>query len=216
MKLKYYLKGLGTGILFAAIILSISFAVYDRQNEKKMQDDIIAAALDAGMVWPEETSSNDTTTPAPTESGSETTPEETTPEATTPEETTPEETTPEETTPEATMPEETTPVETTPEATTPEETTTVKEPETTAKKDYEASIIYKDNEKARIQILRGMNSYDVAIILERAGVLKGYTDREAFNDYLVAQGYGGFVMVGVFEIPVGATYDEIINIVCKK
>ena len=70
MKLKYYLKGLGTGILFASIILSISFAVYDKQNEKKSKDDIIAAALDAGMVWPEETSSNDTTTPTPTENSS--------------------------------------------------------------------------------------------------------------------------------------------------
>ena len=61
-----------------------------------------------------------------------------------------------------------------------------------------------------------MNSYDVAIILEKAGVLKGYADREAFNDYLVAQGYGGHVMVGIFEVPVGASYDKIISIVCRK
>ena len=220
MKLKYYLKGLGTGILFASIILSISFAVYDKQNEKKSKDDIIAAALDAGMVWPEETSSNDTTTSAPTENSSETAdnnqPGETSTKETTPEETTPEETTPEETTPEQTTPEETTTEATTPEVTTPPETTTVKEPETTVKKDYEACIIYKDSEKARIQILRGMNSYDVAIILEKAGVLKGYEDREAFNDYLVAQGYGGHVMVGIFEVPVGASYDKIISIVCRK
>ena len=205
MKLKYYLKGLGTGILFASIILSISFAVYDKQNEKKSKDDIIAAALDAGMVWPEETSSNDTTTSAPTENSSETA-----------DNNQPGETSTKETTPEETTPEETTPEETTPEQTTPEETTTVKEPETTVKKDYEACIIYKDSEKARIQILRGMNSYDVAIILEKAGVLKGYEDREAFNDYLVAQGYGGHVMVGIFEVPVGASYDKIISIVCRK
>ncbi|MBE5949133.1 MAG: endolytic transglycosylase MltG [Lachnospiraceae bacterium] len=225
MKLKYYLKGLGTGILFTSIILSISFAVYDRQNDKKTEDEIIAAALEAGMVWPEESSSDEDTTP------DENTPEGTTPEetTTTPIESTPEATTPEATTPEATTPEETTttPIETTPEKTTtvPEQTTseqttpeesTTKEPETTLKKDLDACILYKDASKVKIQILKGMNSYDVAKILEKAGILKGFADREAFNDYLVASGYSGLILVGIFEIPVGATYNEIISIVCRQ
>lgn len=189
MKLKYYLKGLGTGILFSSVILSISFAVYNRQNERKTQDEIIAGALAAGMIWPEETTT---------------------------EKTTPEETTTEKTTPEETTTEKATPEETTTETTTQEETTTAGETKTPVKKDYEASVIYKDSEKVKIQILKGMNSYDVAIILEKAGILGGYAEREAFNDYIVAQGYGRFVMVGIFEIPVNATYDEIISIVCKK
>ena len=219
MKLKYYLKGLGTGILFASVILSISFAVYDRQNDKKTKDSIIAAALEAGMVWPEETSPNEATTPddsstdeLPPEAS---TPNESTPEVTTPEKTTTEEPTiPEETTTAApeTTPEETTTV---PEPTTPEETTG-KEPQTTVNKDLDACILYKDDSRVKIQILKGMNSYDVAKILEKAGVLKGFADREAFNDYLVASGYSGLILVGIFEIPVGATYDEIINIVCSR
>lgn len=214
MKLKYYLKGLGTGILFSSVILSISFAVYNRQNERKTQDEIIAGALAAGMIWPEETTPEETTTEAAT-------PEKTISEETTTEAATPEKTISEETTTEAAMPEETTTKETTPdemitEMTTPEETTTAGETKTPVKKDYEASVIYKDSEKVKIQILKGMNSYDVAIILEKAGILGGYAEREAFNDYIVAQGYGRFVMVGIFEIPVSATYDEIISIVCKK
>ena len=209
MKLKYYLKGLGTGILFSSVILSISFAVYNRQNERKTQDEIIAGALAAGMVWPEETTTEKITP-------EETTTEETTPEETTTEKATPEETTTEKATPEETTTEKATPEETTTETTTQEETTTVGETKTTVKKDYEASVIYKDSEKVKIQILKGMNSYDVAIILEKAGILGGYAEREAFNDYIVAQGYGRFVMVGIFEIPVNATYDEIISIVCKK
>lgn len=198
MKLKYYLKGLGTGILFAAVILSISFAVYNRESKKKTRDDIIAAAMEEGMVWPEET----------------------TPEETTPEETTPKETTPEETTPEETIPEETTLEETTPEETTPRETTTqdmISTSETEAKKkfDLDASIIYKGTDKSTIQILRGMNSYHVSEILEKAGVLADSNEREVFNNFLVRNGYSSFILVGVFDIPAGATHEQIASIICN-
>jgi len=211
MKLKYYLKGLGAGILFATIVLSISFAVYNREAEKKSQDDIIAAALAAGMVWPEkETPTESTPTEStPTESTpTESTPssDETTTESTTPEESTPEPTAPEETTPEPTVPEESTPEELTTESTTPKETTT---PWT-----VEECIIDKDSNNVRIEIRRGMTSYDAAKILEAAGVLDGYSDRVKFNEYVIAKGYSGYVMAGVFDIPKGASYDEIIEIVC--
>lgn len=217
MKLKYYLKGLGAGILFATIVLSISFAVYNNEAEKKSQDDIIAAALAAGMVWPEKEKPTESTPTesTPTESNPEgstptdSTPvsDETTTEPTTPKSTTPEQTTPEPTTPEATTQEPTTPEETTSESTTPEETTTVW--------NLEDCIIYKGTDKVRIEIRKGMTSYDAAKILEAAGVLKSYYDRERFNDYVIAKGYSGYVMIGVFEIPTGASYDDIIKIICR-
>lgn len=54
MKLKYYLRGVGTGILFATIILLVSYAykLSDGQIKKK--------ALELGMVYPteEQSSSN--------------------------------------------------------------------------------------------------------------------------------------------------------------
>jgi len=49
MRLKYYLRGLGIGILFATIILMISYHVV--HNEKPMTDaDIINRAKELGMV----------------------------------------------------------------------------------------------------------------------------------------------------------------------
>ena len=237
MKLKYYLKGLGAGILFATIVLSISFAVYNNEAEKKSQDDIIAAALAAGMVWPEKEKPTESTPTesTPTESNpegstptdstpvsDETTTEPTTPKSTTPEQTTPEPTTPEATTQEPTTPEETTqepttPEETTQEPTTPEETTSesTTPEETTTVWNLEDCIIYKGTDKVRIEIRKGMTSYDAAKILEAAGVLKSYYDRERFNDYVIAKGYSGYVMIGVFEIPTGASYDDIIKIICR-
>ena len=60
MKLKYYLRGLGTGILFATIILFVSYAY--RMSDKQIKD----RAKELGMVFPEkevstelETSSKD-------------------------------------------------------------------------------------------------------------------------------------------------------------
>lgn len=95
MKLKYYLRGLGTGIVFTAIVLAIIYSY--RTSDGK----IIAKAKELGMVM-----------------------EGSTVEETIPENTTPESTTPENTTPESTTPDNTTPESTTPESTTQEETTT--------------------------------------------------------------------------------------------
>ena len=47
MKFKYYLRGLGIGILISTIILSISFAM--KKNDLS-DDEIIARAKELGMV----------------------------------------------------------------------------------------------------------------------------------------------------------------------
>lgn len=50
MKLKYYLRGLGIGIIVTTIVLMISFS----RNEKTMSDDeVIERATQLGMVMPE-------------------------------------------------------------------------------------------------------------------------------------------------------------------
>ena len=109
MKLKYFLRGFGTGVLFATIVLFIAYSY--RMSDSQIKE----KAKELGMVYAGSTESE----------GSEaTTPEETT---TLPEETESEQGTEESSTPEATTPASTTPEATTPEPTTPEETTT--EPE---------------------------------------------------------------------------------------
>ena len=90
MKLKYYLRGLGVGIVVTAVILTIA----NHLGNKMSDEDIIKRAAKLGMVMKEDESLF-----PPTE-----------PETTTPEPTTPQPTTPEPTTPVPTEPETTTPV----------------------------------------------------------------------------------------------------------
>lgn len=50
MKLKYYLRGLGIGIIVTTIVLMVSFS----KNQKTMTDDeVIERALQLGMIMPE-------------------------------------------------------------------------------------------------------------------------------------------------------------------
>ena len=51
MKLKYYLRGAGVGVLVTTIIFSIAFAFYEPQLSK---EEIIQRASALGMVMPEE------------------------------------------------------------------------------------------------------------------------------------------------------------------
>ena len=51
MKLKYYLRGLGIGIIVTTVILMISFS---GRSESLTDDEIIARAKQLGMVMPEE------------------------------------------------------------------------------------------------------------------------------------------------------------------
>ncbi len=50
MKFKYYLKGLGMGILFATIILSVSNLVH---NQELTDSEIVERAEALGMVMPD-------------------------------------------------------------------------------------------------------------------------------------------------------------------
>ena len=56
MRLKYYLRGIGIGIIFATLLLTISFYFgKDRLTNAKLSDEeIIARAEELGMVMPEE------------------------------------------------------------------------------------------------------------------------------------------------------------------
>ena len=115
MKLKYYLRGLGIGILVTALILTIAHNI----NGKLSDAEIIKRAEKLGMVMGDK--EDDTLFENQTDPTEPTQPEPTTPEPTEPEPTEPEPTTPEPTTPELTTPEPTTPEPTTPEPTQPED-----------------------------------------------------------------------------------------------
>ena len=191
MKLRYYLRGLGIGIIVTAILMG--FSEDKKQNMTDAQ--IKARAAELGMIesttlsepsrkaTPELTEEPEKVTVTPT---SESTPEPTvTPEEETEQAAatlTPEPTvTPEEETEQATA----TPI---PEATT--ETNTDAETEETV-----TIIIYK-----------GDSSVTVSRAAAKAGLVENAAD---FDMYLCANGYDKKLAVGTHVIPLEATYEEI-------
>ncbi|WP_440286126.1 hypothetical protein [Eshraghiella crossota] len=147
MKLKYYLRGLGVGIVVTAVILTIA----NHLGNKMSDEDIIKRAAKLGMVMKEDESLF-----PPTE------PETTTPEPTSPSPTEQDTTAVKPAEPETTTPEPTTPVPTEPETTTP----VPAEPQTSG------VVIHT----ATITVTSGMYSEAVSQRLEEAGIVKNWRE----------------------------------------
>lgn len=197
MKLKYYLRGLGIGILVTALIMGFT----TRDSRPLTDAEIKAAAAELGMVesdslrladLPQEPTPTPEITPEPTKE-LETTPE---PEATTESSGEPakeSETTPE---PEA-IP------EVTPELTEEPETASEAATETTQESGTDISVT----------VSAGSGSRTVCNRLEEAGVI---TDAAEFDKYLCDQGYSKRICVGTFEIPADASWEEIAKIITRS
>lgn len=147
MKLKYYLRGLGVGIVVTAVILTIA----NHLGNKMSDEDIIKRAAKLGMVMKEDESLF-----PPTE------PETTTPEPTSPSPAEQETTAVKPAEPETTTSEPTTPVPTEPETTTP----VPAEPQTSG------VVIHT----ATITVTSGMYSEAVSQRLEEAGIVKNWRE----------------------------------------
>lgn len=188
MKRKYFVRGLGVGILFGALIM---FAAYMTSGKNHMSDeDVIKRAQELGMVKQSEyvlesdvTSENTTTEEIKTEA----TTEKVTTEATTTEVTT----------------EKTTETETTTEKATTEKATT--EAATTEQTDTKT--------KATITVSGGMSSETISSLLEDAGLVDSASK---FNSFLVQNGYDKKLETGSFDISGGMTYEEIARILTTK
>lgn len=147
MKLKYYLRGLGIGIVVTAVILTIA----NHLGNKMSDEDIIKRAAKLGMVMKEDESLF-----PPTE-----------PETTEPEPTSPSPAEQDTTAVKPAEPETTTPEPTTPEPTEPETTTPVPaEPQTSG------VVIHT----ATITVTSGMYSEAVSQRLEDAGIVKNWRE----------------------------------------
>ncbi len=202
MKLKYYLRGLGIGIVVTALIMGLSTG-----NTVPMTDaEIKAKAAMLGMVESDSLRLSDrgTATASPEATNNpEGTEASETPGATVGSEA---EVT---ATPEATaLPEVTaTPGATvSPEATaTPEATTT---PATTATPEATASP------KATVTIIvqKGDGSDTVSRRLAEAGVIE---DASGFDRYLIEKGYSRKISIGTYEIETGLPEEEVAKIITK-
>lgn len=204
MKLKYYLRGLGIGILVTTVILSLAGV-----GRKNMTDEeVVKRAKELGMVestllsdLPDQTKTDEV---RPTEPEISLQPETSEPEAG-PE---PEESASTPETPEA--PEET-PVapKETPEA--PEETPVAPEETPVSPEDGNPDI--PAGETVTLVIGRGESSTTVSKNLKKAGIVE---DAAAFDRFLCNNGYDKKIITGTYEIPYGASEEEIAKIITRK
>lgn len=198
MKLKYFLRGLGAGIIFSAVIMLVA---YMTSGGYKLSDrEIISRAEKLGMVMED----NDTEASA---GDSNRQPEED--KAGEPG------STEDFTTTGASMENTEAPgagfmngagPESTTERPQAEGTFTTQEPDATEKPQTDYTTV-------RITIKSGMGSEEVAGLLKDAGII---TDAADFDSYLNDNGYSTRIETGTFEINSGMTYQEIAELLCKK
>jgi len=206
MKLKYYLRGLGIGMIVTALILGISFSNRQDQTSQIMTDDQIRErAAELGMV-----DSSELTLAALQDSAKQ--PTEGTPEETTQTqeqnniEAEPETTDPAET--QATLEPETTQE---PEATAEPEPEKTAGPETTA--EPEVTEAPQRTQTASITIQRGDDSGSASRRLYEAGLVE---NAKAFDNYLCNNGYSRSINPGTYEIAPGTSEEEIAKIITGK
>lgn len=191
MKLKYYMRGLGIGIVVTALLMGVALS---GRKEKMTDDEIRARAAELGMVEEESGVLADDLGKEEPEEAEETGQAENVVSGNKSPET--------ETGTEAgTEPEETDKEDAEPEDTTGTESDRAEEAvsvETAEKADQTESYIIKVNS--------GDGSRSVANRLQEAGIIE---DAAAFDVFLCQNGYDKRIAAGEHEIPVGATNEEI-------
>lgn len=234
MKLRYFLRGIGMGVILTTIILTVSHC----SNRKMSDNEIIERARELGMVF--SLQGGTVTDDGPSGSG-ETVPEPETTKGTepsAPEETVPEQTSSEEpttkalddaqtSTPEApvTTPPATTdapatqpPATTEALTTTPPETeapTTQSPPETaaTGQTGTESEETAGDVITYTLTISGGMSSNMVCSILRENGIIADAAD---FDRFLIGNGYAERIRVGSFEVRSSMSYEELAAAFCSR
>lgn len=107
----------------------------------------------------------------------------------------------------------------TPAITTAPEPTVVQEPSVTPEADSEREPVAASEAEGEagneitFSIERGMSSGQAAEVLKQAGLIQ---DAEAFNRYVMEEGKAGVIKVGEFKVKKGASYDEIIKIITSE
>lgn len=184
MKLKYYLRGLGIGILVTTVILSLAGV-----GRKNMTDEeVVKRAKELGMV--ESTLLSDLPDQTKTDEVRPTEPEISLQ-------------------PETSEPEESASTLETPVA--PEETPVAPEETPVSPEDGNPDI--PAGETVTLVIGRGESSTTVSKNLKKAGIVE---DAAAFDRFLCNNGYDKKIITGTYEIPYGASEEEITNIITRK
>ncbi|MBE5884162.1 MAG: endolytic transglycosylase MltG [Lachnospiraceae bacterium] len=193
MKLKYYLRGLGIGILVTVLILSI----VPKEREALSDAEIRERALQLGMVDGSALTLTDV-------QNTQLVVEEQMPE--------------ESMEAEAPMEETEESIETS-ESVTEESVETTKSIENSESvteetlESVESSQTVAEDVVVTITIKSGASSYTVSKDLAAAGLIE---DAKAFDTYLCDNGYSRSISVGTYEIALGTTEEEIAKIISRK
>lgn len=67
-----------------------------------------------------------------------------------------------------------------------------------------------EGETVTIVVVEGDGSYTVSRRLEEAGLIE---DAREFDNYLIENGYSKTIRTGTYRIPLGATWEEIVDII---
>ena len=207
MKLKYYLRGLGTGIAVTALIIGISSGVSDKNV--MTDEEVLARAKQLGSV--ERTVLSDMvkdTEVSETEKRVESEPQETTEEVADEENEETKVVTEEEIV--DSEQEEISMMTEDPE----NDNLTEDESDTTENnKNTEEFGMPDEAGTITIKIVRGDSSDSVSRMLEEAGLVDNAT---AYDKYLCQNGYDKSIRIGNFELPADATGEEIAKLITGR
>lgn len=190
MKLKYYLRGLGIGIIVTTLVLMVAFS---GKKEKLSDQEIMQRAEQLGMVMADE---GQTKTGTEENTGTEAQPE-TEQDVQNTEEGTEENA--DENTENASEPETEPQTEAAAEPAAPEDTTG----------NVVGEVKQETSGEVAFTVKSGESSDTVAFNLYKAGLVD---DATAFNRYMISKGYDSRLRTGDFKIRSGASYDEILKV----
>ncbi|WP_167956847.1 endolytic transglycosylase MltG [Anaerosporobacter faecicola] len=214
IKLKYFIRGLGVGIVFTALIMSISLQNSRsriRRESTLSKEEIIEKAISYGMV--EANQEDNTSTDLsenPTDDTSVTNSKEEI--VVQQDENTSDSEKSEDDKKEADPMENDNSTEdgSIDKESTEAGTQVTTEEDTTADKDKNSSVVTIDY--IPIEITAGMTATSVSTMLKEKGIIE---DADEFRTYMSEQGYSGKIHTGEYLIPVNATYKKIANIISK-
>lgn len=209
MKLKYYLRGLGIGIICTAIIMGI--ALSGNKKETLTDAEIIERARLLGMVMEDEAGESDGAQSSEVRNPINNTKEDKEKESENSKlnDSTKDDKAEDQKNNQGDKPDE------------KENSSSEEDPSEDEKSESENGVQSQEStqtkaegtqEVVKIEIKTGEYSDVISRKLFEAGLIE---DAEAFNSYLTKKGADDSLRVGVFEIPKGATEDEIIQILQK-
>lgn len=208
MKLRYYMRGLGIGMLITALILILS----GRTSGQLSDEQIKARAAELGMVMEDKSvlKESEASPSAMLEETEEKT-EEVEPEEVRPEEQAEKQQEPEETATESKVADQ----QETENDKPGEQVEKQQEPENVEPEEAKPDEAESETqaETVTITVRSGASSVSVAKQIEDAGLVSSAGE---FDRYLCQNGYDKKICVGTYTIPMDATEEEIARVITKK